>query len=294
MPEGMKVRSVSSDLLMFMTGMMIGNVYYVDGTNGNDGARGDCFSRALKTLYIGNTKLTAAHHDYLLCVGAETSTAVVSPSAANSHIIGIGAGGVNNEFSRGFVYSRVATAVGLSLATTADYMEIAGICFIEPATDAILVDDLGATGVYFHHNTVYGSTTASVAIRLDIEGDRWTIADNNFFLCKLAIDTIGPETVIRRNIIQDVSTTAKGVNLSANTADRCIVDGNIFNLSGGTTDVALTIVSGADQCLVSNNLFNASCSDAISNSGTGTMLINNWSAAITGTSGASLVLAINN
>lgn len=289
MSGGLNVRSVNKDLLGIMSGLMLGNVYFLDGSRGNDGARGDDFSHALKTLGRGVGMLQSGNHDYLLCYGAETATAAVAISQANCHIIGIGGGGLGNDINRGFVYNRVATVDGLQTTVAADYAEIAGICFVEPATDGLLVDDDGADGVFFHHNTIYGSTTASVAIRLDIEGPNWVMNDNIFLLCKLPIDTAAAANVIRRNRMTDIAAAAKGIVIGA-AGHYSIIEENIINMVVGGTEVGITITSSADSCIISKNFIN--CNDPISDSGTSTGIWGNYTPALTGTSGASLQLCV--
>ena len=110
-------------------------------------------------------------------------------------------------------------------------------------------------------------------------------------VCKLAIDTIGKETVIMDNIFQSVDTAAIAINLSANTADRVIIHANKFNLSGGTGDNGITVITGADQVQITDNGFHVTCADNIDDSGTGTLIQGNYEGAITGTSTSSLQLA---
>jgi hypothetical protein len=287
-----KSRNLSPELNALISGMMIGDIFFVNGDTGNDAANGADFDHALKTLGAAIKRPVAGHHDYILGFGAETLTGSIAISQDDVHIIGIGNGGANNTFGRGWQITRAVTVDGIQPAATADRLEIAGICFLEPATDAILIDDAGAVNCFFHHNTVYGSTTASDAIRLDLEGARWVVSDNAFFLCKLAIDVAGAECVIERNYIQDVDEAAKGIVIGA-TAHRCIVKDNIINLSGGTGDVGITLASSADNCLVMGNAFDDGVSDAINDSGTATMLAGNITAAIAGADGASIIQAID-
>jgi len=284
--------SLDASLKALVLGMVIGDVFYLDGTRGDDNAPGDEAGKALRTLVGAATKPVSGNHDYILAFGVETALAAVSFTQANLHLIGIGNGGAGNVFGRGFQYTRAATVDGIQLSTAADRMEIAGISFIESATDGILLDDAGAIECWFHDNTVYGSGTASDAVRLDLEGARWTVSDNHFYLCKLAIDIAGAECVITGNHIQDVDTAAKGVVIGA-TAHRCKINKNVFNLSGGTGDVGITIASSADNCEILDNVFDDGISDPISDSGTDSMIAGNTQVGITGTSGASLALAVN-
>jgi hypothetical protein len=275
--------------------MMVGNVYYV-GVNGDDSASGKDFKTRMKSIARAAGRLVTAQNDYILCFGSETGAGSITVSAANAHIIGASmpiGGTQDGAIGRGYAYTCPATVDTIITGAAAHYLEIANIRWICHATDHILIDNDAATDGWFHHNTVYGSTTASDAIRLDLEGARWTVTDNIFVLCKLAIDVAGAACVIRRNSIHDVDTGAKGLVIGAN-AHYCIVTHNTFNLTGGTGDVAVTIASSADNTELNNNLFSASTSDPISDSGTATVMHLNYSTAIDGTSGASVAKPIVN
>lgn len=286
-----KMKNLAPDTRALVQGLMVGNVYYV-GYGGNDSAGGDSFAYRMKSLAVAAKRLVTTNNDYILCFGSETGTGSVTVSAANAHIIGASMP-VGDTMGRGYAYTCPATVDTIITGASAHYLEVANIRFVCHATDHILIDNDAATDGWFHHNTVYGSTTASDAIRLDLEGARWTITDNTFILCKLAIDVAGAACDIRRNLIHDVDTGAKGVVFGANAHYGTCID-NVFNLSGGTGDVGITIASSADNIFMIGNHFHASCSDNISDSGTATLMSCNFEGAITGTSGASLPLAVVN
>jgi len=282
-------RNLNPNLKALVNGLMVGNVYYV-GTNGDNMASGAEYKRRLKNLQYATSKLVSANNDYVLCFGSETGAAAVEISAANAHIIGCSMG-IGDTMGRGYAYTCPATVDTLQPTIAADYLEIANIRFICHATDHILIDDAGCDDAYFHHNTVSGSTTASDAIRLDIEGARWTINDNIFQLCKLAIDLAGASCVVNNNRIYDLDTAAKGLVIGAS-AHYCIVRGNTFNLVGTTGDIAVTIAASADHTELAYNNFSALTSDAISDSGTATQMWHNFNTAVTGTSTSSIPLVI--
>ena len=285
------MRNLEPNLASLVSGLMVGNVYYV-GTNGNDFQSGKDFKNRLKSIYAASLKLVTGNNDYILAFGSETGATSISISAANAHIIGASMP-VGDTMGRGYAYTCPATVDTIIPAATADYLEIANIKFICNATDHILIDDAGCDDAFFHHNTVYGSTTASDAIRLDLEGARWTVADNTFILCKLAIDVAGAACDIRRNLIHDVDIAAKGVVFGATAHYGTCID-NLFNLSGGTGDVGITIAASADNIFMIGNHFHTTCNDNISDSGTGTFMSYNFEGAITGTSTSSLPLAVVN
>ena len=280
-----KAKNLAPDLRAVINGMMVGNVYYV-GTGGDDNVSGKDYTSRMKSIKAAAKRLVSANNDYILCFGSETGTGSIDISAANAHIIGCSMP-ISDSMGRGYAYTCPATVDTIIPTTAADYLEIANIRFACHATDHILIDDAGCDDAFFHHNTVYGSTTASDAIRLDIEGARWSICDNIFVLCKLPIDLAGAACVVMRNFLHDVDTGAKGIVFGAN-AHYGIFAENVVNLSGGTGDVGVTIASSADNIVLRNNMFHGSISDAISDSGTGTGMWLNYTTAIDGTSGASL------
>jgi len=286
-----KMKNLASDARALIQGLMVGNVYYV-GVGGDDSAGGDKFESRLKSVAAASKRLVTLNNDYILCFGSETGTGSVTVSAANAHIIGASMP-MGDSMGRGYAYTCPATVDTIITGAAAHYLEVANIKFVCSATDHILIDNDAATDGWFHHNTVYGSTTASDAIRLDLEGARWTITDNTFILCKLAIDVAGAACDIRRNLIHDVDTGAKGVVIGA-TAHYCTCIENVFNLSGGTGDVGITIAASADNIFMIGNHFHTTCNDNISDGGTATFMSNNLEGAITGTSGASLPLAVVN
>jgi hypothetical protein len=258
--------------------------------NGDDAASGKDFKTRMKSIASAALRLTTAQNDYILAFGSETGVGSITVSAANAHIIGCSMP-MGDVIGRGYAYTCPATVDTIITGAAAHYLEVANIKFGCHATDHILIDNDASTDGFFHHNTVYGSTTASDAIRLDLEGARWSICDNIFVLCKLAIDLAGAACVVKRNSIHDVDTAAKGLVIGAS-AHYCIVTNNTFNLTGTTSDVAVTIAASADNTELNNNLFSALTSDMIADSGTATVMHHNYSTALTGTSGASLQLPI--
>jgi hypothetical protein len=282
-----KPKNLSSDTRALLYGLMVGNVYYVNLASGDDAATGESFNRAVKSVQQAVLKTVTANHDYVIAFGSGTQTKAVT--SANTHLHIIAGGPQLATAGRGAAFTGMATTTNIT--SSGAFFELAGFQFVCPATDAVTVSSTGANA-YIHHNTFTGSTTASDLKRISSTGSYTSIAYNYFTLCKLAIDVAGANSYIGYNDIQDVDTGAKGINISVNTADRCIIEYNGINLSGGTGDVGITIVSGADQCIVRHNHFHGSISDAISDSGTGTLLYKNYGTALTGTSGASIPLVI--
>jgi len=286
-----KFRNIDATLKSLILGMALGDIWFLNGDLGDNNSNGEDFGHAFRTLNHAARKLVSGHHDYILCCGAETGTAELALTLPDAHIIGVGNGGVENVAYRGFQYTCPATVDTISLSAAADGVEIAGIHFICSATDHILVDDAGADNFFFHHNNVLGSGTASDAVRLDLEGSYATIADNLFYLCKLAIDigTAGHYDQVLRNTIQDVDVAAIGINVAV--GDYGVIANNFLNLSGTTGDTGVKIAAGANYWIVAFNLFHSGLSDNISDAGTGTFKVGNAEGAITGTTATSILLA---
>lgn len=288
---GIKLSTLDPSLRSIILGMLIGNVFFIDGTSGDDNASGADKDHAIKGLAQGLLKTVSGNNDHLLCYGTLAPTTSLAIPNSHVHIIGIGGGGMLNRNGRGAVVTCPVTVDTIIPAATADHLEIAGFLFNSPATDAILIDDAGASYAFFHHNTVMGSTTASTAIRLDIEGDGWAIEDNIFTLCKLPIDLAGPNCTVARNKIIGVPASSLGIVIGAS-AHYCEVVDNDIILINGTTDIGLTIASSADYTLVKRNNFSSEVSDNISDAGTSTQFFDNKEAGLAGTSGASLALIV--
>jgi len=285
---GIKLSSCDPALKALIFGQQLGNVFFANGSSGDDNATGADQQHAVKTPNQAMLKTVSANFDHILMFGTFTQVASLAIANANVSIIGIGGRG---EQGRGAVWTCMATNDSIIPAATADYLEVAGILFNCNATDHILIDDAGATDGFFHDNTIFGSTTASDAIRLDLEGARWTVNNNIFELCKLPVDFVGARNMMRGNIITDIDQAAKGVVIGA-TAHYTHIIGNDFNLSGGTGDIGITITASADSCLIKENSFDDGISDCISDAGTNTNFINNVQSGLSGTSTSSLALFV--
>ena len=209
-----KMRNLNSDVTSLLRGMMIGDVWYVDGDKGDDYASGADLKNALRTLLTAVTKPVSGNHDYILCVGAETATASVAITQDDLHIIGIGNGGMANTWNRGFQYTALTAIDAIQPAATADGLEMAGIKVFTSQT-SIFCDDAGADGMFFHDMTFTppgDTTTDASGICFDMEGKYLTISDCIFRGIKLAIDLAGTGNIIERCYFQSNVAAAKAVN----------------------------------------------------------------------------------
>lgn len=286
------MKQLTNPVKSLLRGVMLGDVWFLNGDAGDDRQDGSDHDHAIKTLAGAVKKTSSGNHDYILCYGAETGTAAIPITQADLHIIGIGNGGGMNLHQRGFQYTCPATVDTFQPSAAADGLEIAGVLFTPNATDGILIDDAGLTGGFFHHNTIKGQTDDSTdVIMLDIEGDQWVIADNIFWHCKLPVDLAAAHCYVARNIFQSQDTGAIGINIGATAHYGFAID-NVFNLGGGTGDTGIKIAASADFWTLMGNVFHGDLADNISDAGTDTFIVKNLEGgAITGTSGASLWLA---
>lgn len=272
-----KARNLDPMVRSLLFGMMIGDVTFVDGDAGNNGASGKDFENAKRTLAGGVVNLVSGHHDYILCVGAETGAGAVAISAADAHIIGIGNGGGANIWNRGFQYTCPA-ADALQPTTAADGLELAGIKFFTAGN--IVVDDAGADGMFFHDltfTTTGDTTTENTVLCLDIEGKYFTLADSIFIDQDLSVDVAGTGNVIERCIFQTATTGAKAVN---SVGLHTIVRDCQFNLSHASA-VAITYSAAADQGGIHGCWFDATMTARITNAGANVLITNCFSDAIT-------------
>lgn len=274
-----KKRNLAPDVLSLLYGMMIGDVWFVDGDAGNNGASGKDLENAKRTLVGAVANLVSGHHDHILCVGAETGAAAVAISAADAHIIGIGNGGGRNSWNRGFQYTCPA-ADAFQPTTAADGLELAGIKFFTAGQEVI--DDAGADGMFFHDltfTTTGDTTTENTVICMDIDGKYFTLADSLFIDQDLSVNLAGTGSIVERCIFQSATATAKGV-VSAGL--HTIVRGCQFNLSHASA-VGITYSAAADQGSIIDCWFDGTNTARITNAGANVLITGCFSDTITAT-----------
>jgi len=286
-----KMRNLHSEVKNLVYGMMLGDVVFVNGDLGDDTATGESYEYAKKSLAGAVQNVVSGHHDYILCVGAETGAAAVAITQADLHIIGVGNGGMMNAWNRGYQYTCPA-ADALQPSTAADGLELAGIKFFT-AAGQLVVDDAGADGMFFHHNTfttAADTTTDNTDVTLDIEGKYFVCADSIFLRQKLAIDTAGTGAIIERCLFEADDAGSKAVNAAGL---QTIVRDCIFNLSSSSAAVAITYAAASDAGAIINCRFDATINDAISNAGANVLIIDCYSDTITSNTTSVTYTAIN-
>ena len=97
----------------------IGNIYYVDPTNGNDSNSGSTVNSAVKTVTIAYGKTTNFHHDVVLMVPGGTAgtaeTAELAWSNSYTHLLGNTAPTNVSQRSR-VLFTTAATSPGLNIS----------------------------------------------------------------------------------------------------------------------------------------------------------------------------------
>ncbi len=284
---GISFQTLNNDVQAMIRGQMLGNVFYVNGDNGDDHSNGDNWNEALRTPAQGITRLIDENHDYLLMAGANTPGAAIEIAVADAHIIGIGSG---SPAVRGFTLTCPA-ADCLQPTAAADNLEIANIDFVTQGQ--VVVDDAGCLGFYMHDCTFKPTAeTDNTAITLDLEGASPAVVDCDFLWQALAIDSVGLRTIVKGCLFVTDTTTSTAINISNTTAHTFQILGCTFQMTGTTNDEGIIIISGADDGIIKDCWFNKDVNDSISDSGTNTLIINCFDDAITGTSTSSLWLAV--
>lgn len=250
------------------SGLLIGNIYFVDGEYGDDNSNGLDWGHALRTLNTANTRTTSHKHDYILCANDITQSAQIAWNRTRVHVIGasfrdMGAwGGRGCKVTTAYLGANHAT---LAASDGAEGMEFAGLHFYtsSASTSEIQVDDLGSSDVYIHDCTFsHAGEAATPPICLDIETADWTIRRCAFINVEKAIDSAA-RIFIFENYFFTAGTSAKAINLTNTVADNSLIVGNICNLGGGTTDVAITLAANVIGCTVHGNWVSNECSDPI-------------------------------
>ncbi len=282
---GQGILSFDEHVRALFSGLLIGNIYFVDGEYGDNNANGLDWGHALRDLTTAHQRCTAHRHDYILAANDVTQSAQIVWAKARVHVIGAsfqdkGAlGGRGCKITTAYLGANHCT---LAASDGAEGMEFAGLHFYtsSASTSEIQVDDLGSSDVYFHDCTFsHAGESATPPICLDIETADWTIRRCNFINVEKAIDSAARIFVLE-NYFQSVGTSALGVNLSNTAADASIIAGNVFCLSGGTTDKGIVLAANVISCSVVNNWFYSTVSDPITPTTAGNLIGGNFLAAL--------------
>lgn len=276
---GQGVLSFDSNVRALMSGLLVGDIVYLNGTSGDDNSSGLDWTHAVKSFSTAQTRCTAHNHDYILAAGVRAATAPMVWATPRLHVMGVGFSD-NLSHYRGCqcTITYAGTLQTLAASNGARGMEIAGINFIcgTATTSQIMMDDLGSAGVYIHDCTFENTgESATPPIHLDIETADWTIRKCVFLNVEKAIDSAARINILD-NYFQSVGTSALGVNLSNTAADQSIIAGNMFAFTGGTTDKGIVLAANVISCIVDNNQFMGSISDPITPTTAGNVITRNF------------------
>jgi hypothetical protein len=280
---GQGILSFDENVRALMSGLLVGDLVFVNGDSGDDNANGLDWGHALKGLDAAAKKTANGRHDYILAAGAMTLTAAIAFATTRLHLIGVGMQDPGSTY-RGLQITTPALNPALTVAASSGAlgMEIANIRIASSVatTSQMLIDDLGSAGVYVHDCTFVNGSDAT-AITADIESTDWTFKRCEFLLCAKALDFAQARARVEECLIQSAHTSAIGIHLSNANAKYAMILKNMFNLSGGTTDHGLLAVTNATLGTVVGNLFNTAVSDPIEvTTTTGWLNVNNFSSLL--------------
>lgn len=177
---------------------IVGNVYYVDPANGNDGQDGLSFDNAFKTLPTAYAATTANQNDIVFLVGNASSislSATLTWAKNYTHLIGIAA--PTGVATRARIF-QASTATGLSplLNITATGCIFSNFYIFQGVDDATSLINVQVTGGRNYFDSVHfaggGHATNAVdgcaSLKLD------AAEECRFVNCTFGVDTISAAT----------------------------------------------------------------------------------------------------
>lgn len=279
---GQGILSFDEHVRALFSGLLIGNIYFVDGEYGDNNANGLDWGHALRDLTTAHQRCVAHKHDYILAANDVTQSAQIVWATPRVHVIGAsfmdrGAlGGRGCKITTAYLGANHCT---LAASDGAEGMEFAGLHFYtsSASTSEIQVDDLGSSDVYIHDCTFsHAGEAATPPICLDIETADWTIRRCMFLNVEKAIDSAA-RIFVFENFFSTAGTSAIGVNISNTAGDYSHIVDNKFNLGGGTTDKGIVLAANVINCTLHGNWFSNECSDPITvTTDTDQLVSNNW------------------
>lgn len=217
----------------------VGNIYYIDPTNGNDGYAGTDPKSALKTLAAGYAKLTDNNHDVLVIVPGGTGsgtgtveTAAITWSKNLCHLVGNVAPTMYSS------RARVTTAT----ADLSPWITVSGqgnsfhnVMFQSNADTNLIVLRVSGHRNYFE-NCHIGNINETAADSANVDLDLLGAQENRFVNCIIGFDTY-TRTAAGANVKMTISGSS-GVA-------RNIFDGCVFPMMADADAPRFVIVSGS-------------------------------------------------
>jgi len=258
-----------------------GNVFWVDGFNGNDGWVGTRPDQPFATITYALTQCVADHNDYILVIDAWQEAAAVAINKTRTHIIGLGNYLRPNQNHPFVMLNAVADHAIFTVTALSNNCEIAGFSFGGGATHGAIENTGGIPmGLHIHDcefghqfagNTPQdGINIASNATNIRIENciflglDAGTKVDGTITRDGIHMACAGdPRSgVIRDNRFMGLG-GGIGINLSAPFEDGAwIVEDNYFFIpivDALAAGWAITLQANVAGCMVNNNFAMQTC-----------------------------------
>lgn len=235
-------------------GLTVGNIYYVNGTSGNNSNDGLTPTTPLLTIFAALAKCVDNHDDYIIVIECwQQETFPINVSKSRVHILGVGhMGGMAPAM-------QPPTDTAIFTITTKGYIEIAYFNLGSGATHAA-IEFLSTTleARSWIHDVWFGHSYAGQDGIKTAVGENPEITIEYCIFGKLLtrdgirIEGASTRTIIRYNIFRLVP--GVGINVVAINTDLGAIIGNKFSLTpAAAAGSAITIGAGAVGCLCDDN-----------------------------------------
>lgn len=228
-----------------------GDVYFVNGFNGDDGNVGTNPDQPFETIAHAIGECANDNNDYIIVLrgGAETNIAI---DKTRVHIIGLSPDGPQRYVG----YAGGVTPV--FTITTGNMVEIAGFQLSADATHpCILLTGMG-WGTWIHRCSFGEVTAAQDGIRCDAEGLIGGLVENNYFGHHLERDGcrfLAPtRSVFRNNYFREIVKDGVGIYiLGAGAEVSAIVDNYFYGAIAEDLDDGWAITTYGSGAIITNN-----------------------------------------
>ena len=225
-------------------GERVGNIFYVDGTNGADTNDGLTPTNAFLTITAAMVPCVAGNDDYIFIQGypGDAGEAAWPIPVVKSKIHFIG---TTQQASPSPLINAPADTACFELAATAGNIEIAGLEMAAGATAACIVNSGVVWKAHIHHNDFGWQTGARDGILLTgaVDPPHWYIHDNRFGLGitrnGIRMEHNSTRTVIKNNLFNVVA-AAVGVHLEGLCTGHIFILDNYFLVPDAAAGEAIT------------------------------------------------------
>jgi len=238
----------------------VGNIYYVDGTNGLDTNDGLTPDTPMLTLTTAIDATTANANDYVIVLGypgaAVGETWPVAVNKAKVHIVGTPAQASPSPL----INAPGDTACFL---VSASNVEIAGLEFSAGASHGCIETSGGVWKGNIHDNFFGWQDAGLYGIWLsnntdNVDCPQWKIRDN-YFGEKLTGHNIwiaynSTRTIIENNFFRGVASGAIGIYIDQAGADVGAILNNVFKVADAATGEAITCIAGTIGTVIAGNM----------------------------------------